>query len=267
MQIPDYRELMRGELIKRSNFHPRFSLRSFARFLALEPGHLSRVLKGQRNISSGKARLIAEKLFNTHEERDYFVGLVDYQLAKKPMLKEIALRRLTDTQVPPLEANLSLDSFRFIADWYHFPILDLTSVEGFDFKPVKIAKYLGISEREAAEAVERLLRLGLLKRQGRIYTRSQKVFSTPTDLPSEAIRRYHRQMIEKARSAVDEQTVHERYLRAKTLSFNRRDLDKYKKLVEEFMSKASRLATTSRSKDSVYQINVQIFDFKARTNQ
>ncbi len=264
MQIPDYRELMKNELARRSNYHPKFSLRSFARFLTLEPGHLSRVLKGQRNISSGKARLIAEKLFQSFEERDYFITLVDYQLAKKPMLRELALKRLSETVQPPPETNLDLDSLRAITEWYHFPILDLTAIDGFDFKTSEISKYLGITDREASEAVNRLFRLGLLKRHGRKYVRTQKVFTTPTDVPSEAIRAYHRQMIQKALTAVDEQSVDERYLRAKTLAMRKQDLPKYKKLAEEFMSKVSRIAQAPKTNDSVYQVNIQLFDFKSR---
>ncbi len=50
--------ILSSELKKKQGFNPRFSLRSFARKLKLNPGELSSLLKAKRPISNKRAKEI-----------------------------------------------------------------------------------------------------------------------------------------------------------------------------------------------------------------
>jgi uncharacterized protein (TIGR02147 family) len=265
MNVPDYREILKDELLLRCKNNSLYSLRSFARFLMMEPGQLSRVINRKKNISLATARLIAERLFTEEKRKNLFLDLVEYNLAKKEQAKELAYKRIAKKLRNQPEINLQLDALEVISNWYHLPILELSEILGTDFKSTKVAFFLGISEIEARSAIGRLISVGLLKKNGESYQRTHTVLNTATDIPSKYIRQFHQQMISKSLASVEGQSVDERYLRGKTISIAKKDLPKFKELVEEFMSQVTDLNENSkRDKDSVYQINLQMFDLKNR---
>lgn len=265
MLVPDYREIMKEELLQRCKSNSLYSLRSFARFLSMEPGQLSRVLNRKKNISLPTARLVAEKLFLEEKRKNLFLDLVEYNLAKREQAKEMAYQRIARKLKGRPEINLQLEKVEVIATWYHLPILELVDVLGSEFKSSKVAFFLGLPEIEARCAIDRLVSVGLLAKNEDGYQRTHAVLNTPTDIPSKFIRKFHQQMIQKALASVEEQSVNDRYLRGKTLSIAKQDLPKFKELVEEFMAQVSELNDASkRAKNSVYQINLQMFDLKNR---
>jgi uncharacterized protein (TIGR02147 family) len=61
-QYLDYREYLRDELGQRVQANPQYSLRAFARDIAIAPQVLSLVLNGKKNISSEVAIELAKKI-------------------------------------------------------------------------------------------------------------------------------------------------------------------------------------------------------------
>ena len=58
----DYKMFLRGELHKRCQKNPNYSLRGFARALQIDPGILSRVLANKRTFSDRVARRVIKNL-------------------------------------------------------------------------------------------------------------------------------------------------------------------------------------------------------------
>lgn len=265
-----YRELLKGELSKRCEKRAGYSLRAFARDLGLDPAQLSRILSGKKNLSLLSAQSVSEKLFSASEDREVFVAAVELAIAKKPSLRDRALKKLSSLHSNASSMNeamtLSLESIKVISDWYHFAILDLTKVKGVAHTPAAFAQYLGISEIEVKLAIERMTKLGLMEKRGTRFVKTKAKLVTPSDTPNVALRRFHSQMIEKAVHSLETQTVHERYVVGKTLSIRKEDIPKYKSLVEDFFSKVSSLVLASGTSEpnALYQLNVQFFDLRRR---
>ena len=238
----DYRTLLKSELLRRQSAKPHYSLRAFARSLGVNPSFLSAVLHGKRNLSLEKLAAVAQKLGLSSDE---IMGLLPRQFLD-----------LDDSQ--PRTETLALDRFRVIADWYHFALLELAQTLGFDPKPAAIAKRLGITATEASQAVERLLRLGLLRQAGTRLLRTKSFIITPSNTPNSALRLFHAQHLERAKLALETQTVDERDITGVTIPLDPEFIPQIKDEIQRFRRRLSRMALRSKGKE-VYHLSISLF--------
>jgi uncharacterized protein (TIGR02147 family) len=265
-QILSYRQDLKSKLAERCDRKVGYSLRAFARDLSYGPSQLSRVMNGKQHLSVATAQIVAERLFDSELDRDLFMAKVEYEGATRESLKSAALtklERLGSLQSTDSTLLLQQDAFHFISDWYHIPILDLMTLHVAPKTPKGVARYFGISHMEAKLAIERLIRLGMLKEDKGRWIKVHSRLVVPSGAPSASIRKFHRKMIEKALEAIDGQAVEQRTLMGRTIAIAPKDLSKFRAMIDDFSSKLSELAATSRPRSKLYQINVQMFDLEA----
>ena len=65
----------------------------------------------------------------------------------------------------PNYGELQIDIFNLISDWHHYAILSLGDIKPNRANPKWISAQLGITLRDASNAFDRLLRLGLIKKK------------------------------------------------------------------------------------------------------
>lgn len=148
----EFKTYLQEELVLRCQRNPAYSLRSFAKTVGLSPSFLSKILNGQRRITPAVFQKISTHL---NLEPALFSSFGEGEEPKPE--SEMKLR------------NLELEYFKLISDWYHYAILELTNVEGFQDSPQWIAAKLGINVNQAKSALDRLLQLELLEyRQGKL---------------------------------------------------------------------------------------------------
>jgi len=243
------------ELKQRQVGNPRYSLRAFAQTLGLSPAHVSKVLRGEKRLSLDAAVKVATRLRYSENETRQFCELVSRDQVKDESLKrQIGWSDADDAEFPPL----SMDGFQVIADWYHCALRELTDCRDFDPSPAAVAGRLGITEQEASGALNRLVRLGLLKKQGGTYRKTAESFSASGQRPSHAIRHFHSQMLQKAREALDAQTMDERDISGITLAIAPDKIDLAKEEIRRFRRRMAKCLDTKRP-SSVYQLNIQFF--------
>ena len=251
----DYRDQLSAELARRRMANPQYSLRAFARGLELSPAFVSKLLRGEKDISMEKALSVAEKLGYNETQTAQFCQLVQIAKAKTPGLKDA----LGGSSNPDGEfAAVSLETFQVISDWYHYAILELATCAGGELTGKLISERLGISIAEARAAMNRLIRVGLLKNTGGRWKKSDPFIATPTDRPNRALRNFHTQMIEKAKVAIETQPVEERDITGTTLAISADKVELAKKEIRNFRRKMAKLLASSKPTE-VYQLNVQFF--------
>lgn len=253
----DYRDFIRRELEERSQLNPRFSLRAFARILDLSPSFLSEVLSEKRGLSVDVAANIGKKLGLSNHELAYFCDLVMEKHARTDAARSIAQYKVS-RQVHPKYYEIQLESFQVISEWYHYAILELTALKDFKSSPKWIAKKLGIKELEAKHAVERLMRLGLLKETRGKLTKTNKSIETPTDTPSEGLKRFHKSILVKASEALLTQDVNERDITAITMAIDKNKLKDAKAKIKKFRKHLCEFLESDEATD-VYTLSVQLF--------
>jgi uncharacterized protein (TIGR02147 family) len=255
----DYRALLKDELEKRCKKNTRYSLRAFARDLGVSSARLSLVLAGKGGLSVERAHKIARILGLNETEREHFATLVEATHGRSAVTRELATVKLRQFEVPVYQ-QIQADAFRVISDWYHYAILELTVVDGFKPDPAWISKALGIAEMEAKLAVERLERLDLIEwKAGTLVAKTG--FTASTDgIPSESLRKFHQQILNKASEAIVLQTVEERNLSSITLAFDRSKMPEAAERIRRFRREFDRDMAAPQGADSVYCLAIQFFD-------
>ncbi len=268
----NYRAYLKSTLVERISKNPAYSLRAFAKTLGIQPSQLSEIYSGKKNLSLQAALKTAKKLGLNQKETDYLCTLVQYEATKSEELKSSLNERLKQLNEKYELRDLSIDVFKAISDWYHIPILEMSTLHctlsdlqganppGFQFTPDKIAKRLGITVHEASAAIERLERLELLekdKKRGYRKVHSNALFKS--NKPNTALRLFHKQMLEKAIESLESQTPQEKYIGSQTFSIDLTQLEQAKTLADEFRKKLVLLFSKGKTKTETYHLGIQLF--------
>lgn len=234
--------------------NPQFSLRAFARLVDVSPAVLSRILSGKRKLTFNLAVRIADALLLGPMEREY---LYSFYLTPNAVNAEGSESRR--------EKELSIDCFNAMKEWYHYGITQLLYIKEFNDDPKWIAKMLSISELEAKLAIDRLLRLEILKRDedGRLY-RTSTHLSTSTDIASSGIRHFQKQILEKSIHSLESDDITERDITSITIAINEENIPEAKAEIKKFRMKMSEFLATGE-KTRVYNLGIHLIPLSKST--
>ncbi len=246
--------------------NPQFSLRAWARQLGLpHVTMLSMVLNRKRrllpNLSSKIGEHFVQKESFSENQARYFDMLVLFANARTTEEKAFYQKVLSSLRPDQTFLSLQLDHLRFISDWYHIAILEMTHLKEFNSDPRWICLRLGdsVSQSQVSEAIDRLVRLGLLERTSDNGLRKTTArLATPSDIPDKGLRKFHSQMMQKALEALERQTVSERDITGHTLVTSLSKIPVAKTMIREFRRRLADFLETPEG-DALYQINIQLF--------
>jgi uncharacterized protein (TIGR02147 family) len=243
----------------------KFSLRAWSRQLGYSnPSLLSNVLKGERKLNLKSARKISDNLRLEADGRKYFDLLVLIQNCKTTEEKKIYLDLIDSLRPESLTTpqTLSVEAFRIISDWYHTAILEMVELSDFQNDLQYISRRLGgkVSLTNINKAISRLKKVDLLKEteNGELKRVKDNSFLLENHVPSEAIRYFHRQMIEKAQESIEGQPIGERYLHGTMISLKKDDFKKAQKIIQKAHAELLKLSCTGNG-DELYYFNSQFF--------
>lgn len=251
LEQSSYASILRDELARRTQANPRYSQRAFARDLGLSPGEVSEVLRGVRKLSLRSVLRIAKSLSLNEAETRHLGYLVQWERASG-----------VDKEVLPGPArrqSLSTTMFNLVSDWYCFAILNLADCEGFRWNVKWIAKRLSISAAEVAAGLDRLEQVGLVERKNGRYSVCRDYVLSPDGIPSEAIRNFHRQILQKASRALDLQKISEREISGVGFAVDPKSLPAIKKEISSFLDGMVAKYGRGRHLKEVYQCEVALF--------
>lgn len=242
----DGRTLLLNELTVRKSRNAAYSLRAFARDLSVSPAALSQYLSRKRELSNKNTALIIERLRLSPAE-----------------MRVMTAARAAKARAPIEREMIDEDSFRMISDWISLAVLNLAQVRGSRSRADWISERLGVSQTEAAAAVERLLRLKLISvRKGRMR-RTSRAFATTHDVPSAAIKKFHSSILEKAARSLLETPIDRRDITAIVMPVEENKLREAKAIIQKMRRKIADLVTTE-SAEEVYVLSVQMFPLSTR---
>jgi uncharacterized protein (TIGR02147 family) len=248
------RQFLSEELARRIRVNSRYSQRAFARQMGLSAGELSEILRGKRALSLRSALRVASALGLSPAETRHLITLAQLEKSAK-------FGTLLPSDSPediPSRQKLTLEMFHVVSDWVCFALLNLADTKGFRMDALWIAKRLAISPAEAQVALDRLERVGLIERvDGELRVTPDYVIS-PSGIPSEAIRNYHRQILKKASEALELQAVTEREFTGSGFAIDPARLPELKKAIARFQDE---IVTRFSSRDGreVYHLELALF--------
>lgn len=267
-ECDSYRTYFKRLLINKQKKNSKYSMRAFAQQLGVAPSMLTELFRGNRNLSAENALRLAERLKLSQSEAEYLQLLVQYESARSPELKATFLEKLKGLNPQGAIRDLSVDQFKMISIWYHLPILELCFVSNFKLTAESAAKGLGISKHEAELALSLLENLELIEKTPQEhYIRRDEELHFSSEAPNGALRKFHRQMLEKAMDSLEDQTPQEKVIGSRTFAFDSEALPEAKKLMNEYFAKLMALSDKCKKRTEVYHSGVQVFKITKLENK
>lgn len=260
----DYREFLHDYYLFHKKRNSSYSYRLFARKAKLgSPNYLKLVVDGKRRITDRTLYQFARGLGLTRDEEKYFRELVMYQEVSDPDSKELHLRALLKYQEKQRTPTpLKAEKVKFLLDWHHAVVRELIALKDFKEDFAWIAKRLGskISEAQAKESVELMLRLGLVQRDEHGKLEQNEPLLTSTDeVPSQVIRGLHRTYLRKAMNSIFGVSMERRELSGLVLAVPNHRTRELKEEIKEFRKKLNRKYGLDKDGDEVYYVGLYLF--------
>lgn len=252
----DYRKVLHTEMQTRKLRNPSYNLSSFAKHLDIPSSRLSEILRGKVGLSAAKAAKICETLKFDAKETSLFLDLVSSEHARNPKEKKEAIKRV---KLHKQFIQYNQDQFNFIADWHHHAIIELIRLDNTK-TPLAISRSLSLDTKTTNEALARLIKMDIIVKEKKGFSVSSSNRKTSSDVPSEAIRKLHKQMLSKASDAIDLQEIANRNFSIIFFSFNKSQIKMAKEKIKNFRREFMEEFESAPGKDSIYCMGVQLFE-------
>lgn len=263
-EYSDYRSFLRAhsELKRKENKNWSYGL--WARKLKLKgTASLTMVINAQRSPGPKLTSSLAEYFNFGEKERRYFLDLVRLEKANNdPHLKVLLMEELKRLSPNKNVQFLDEKTFSAISCWYFYAIRQMCRMEttGIDADWFRDKLLFPVDVRKIRSALKTLQDLNLISfdQKKKKWQASETPLTISSDVQSEAIRRFHEDIITLAHSSIRKFSPGERELRALTLSFDQAKLPEVQSKIREFVDSISKEYAQDGG-DSVYQLGVQFF--------
>lgn len=260
----DYRRYLKDRYQEAKAGNPAFSFRYFSQHAGFSsPNFLKLVMDGKRNLSSDSIHKFAGAFKMSAREQRFFELLVLYNQATEPRQRQHYYQQLLEFPGYRQVHQLEQEQYAYLSHWYYPAIVELVTMPDFSEDTHWICEKLQhkISPKEARDAIDSLLSIGLLKcsADGKLE-QTHKSVTTGEEARSLAAYSFHEQILEQAKESVPIQSPEEREFAAITMAINESQLAGLKELLRDFRKLVMNfLGKETGSPTAVYQFSAQLF--------
>lgn len=262
LQYTNYRVFLHDYYAFKKSTSPAFSLRFFAAKAGLSShAHLKLVMDGKRNITKNTVVKIIQGLNLVDERATYFENLVFFNQAKTDKEKAFYYGKLVKSTPGSRLHKMDKAQFRIFTEWYHSVIREMVELRGFNPAPEWISRRLGgtISPAQAAESLKLLTSLGLISKTANGYRQSQSLITTDDEVNDLLVKQYHGQMLNLAKTSMENVSAEKRDISAVTFAIQRKDFPALKKHLQLMRKELLDFSSEAGSGEDVVQVNIQLF--------
>ena len=258
------RQFLLDALQEKQKSQSDFSVRKWAKEMGLTSHSiLVMILQGKRPLRMKHAAFLSKGLNLSTQEKLFLQALIQFDTAKSIEEKELCRLWLSELNPGGQYKTCEIDQFMVISHWVHMTILSMTNLKNFDGSAEQIHKLLKgkASIHEVRSALNRLYELKLIRRNsnGKVEATYERVTSKD-DVVNKGVREYHRQVIDLAKNAIEEQSVEEREFQSFSLGIPHERLVLAKTMIRKFRTQfVKAMSADTGSADDVYQFNLQFF--------
>ncbi len=265
----DYRRYFADTFEALRTENRRFSYRGFARLAgSTSPNFLQLILARKLNVGHSAVTALSAAFELSSKEEAYLETIVAFDHAKSHEEKDKYFRRILQTREYEGIQELRKRQYAYFSHWYVPVVRELVVLEEYSGDPEWIAERIipEISPSKAHKAVELLQSLGLIKWDAdrKRFTQVRKSVSTPSEVLSVAITKYHKDLIRLGRESIERFGPDERDIRSVTLGLSREGYEELKRRQEAFWKEILDFAQSREGTDRVYEMNMQLFPVTGR---
>lgn len=260
----DYRDYLKSLYLQIKKLKSNYSYLLFAEDLGFSKTNvLHLIIQGKRPLSVKAGKKIATGLKLSGVDKNYFDILVQYQNARDSQKREQLFKKLLSAKNKSLGSIEDKSKLEFFSEWYHPTIYEMSYLDDFQADASWIADRLNARLRpeQIRKSLQLLESLNLIyfdKTSDRYHPTEGDV-STGDEIASVAVIRYHQKLIEMGKESLTRISEDLRDVSSITVCVSEEMAERLKEEVRTFRKKMLMLAKESKSMDTVYQMNVQLF--------
>lgn len=227
-QTPYYIVKLAHVLESKKELNKQYSMRSLAKKIGVDPGTLSRILKSERIPSMQLAQQIAAILnFDSEETKLFLDSLAQQKWSHQP-----------ENTAAQASYEVELEHYRFLSDWIHYAILELTFTHDFRYNNEWMAMRLNRSTKDVESAVKRLISLGLAKEdQGSLIKTNSRLTTSHKHKTTQPLKNLQKDLLQNALDCIDSVDFKDRASVSMTMAINVGNIEKAKSYFVEFSEK------------------------------
>ncbi len=260
-----YRKIVETYYKEAKEKNKRFTHKEFSNLCGFSSGNHSKlVMTGKINLGTDVALRYSQAMKFDTRAAGYFVSLVALTHAKTS--EEFARNHkiVKDLRAGEGITEISEEQHLILSDWFYFTIRELLCLKDFTPTGDWISQRMGgqISSREASAALRQLLNVGLIKNQGNHWEQSTTHIKTQDEIPSGALRNFHKKILAHSANAIDQIPVNKREFLASSIAITEEMVPELKLKIKAFHDQILLWAdnkTRQSPAEMVYQMNSQFF--------
>ena len=263
----DYREFLKDYYNAKKETNPAFSLRVFSDKIGFKAkDFISRVMNGDKNLSSQSIPKVASGLRLGKHETEFFIALVKFNQAETTEERNAAFNEmqavLKVVRFAEKQQLLGHTQYMVYSDWRHLIIRSLIGMFGFDGDYETLAKRVHprITAEEAKKSVKLLEDCMLIKKdKGGNYTLTENAITTGDRTSRLALRGYHQQCLKLAADSIDRDPPGTRHISGLTLGISQEGYERIVERINAFRKEIALIAEEDESSDKVFQLQFALF--------
>ncbi len=241
------------------------TLRSLSKKLQLKShASLSLVISGERQISKQVLPKLIELMSLGEQEALYFETLIDYRRSKTESSKVFYSKKLGD--INPKKDNVFFEHTQALTAFSNpisILIIELIQLHDLTYDPLYFVSKSAIKtdKFEVTECLDTMIELGIIYYDKKNFLRTKhKNISTPDEIKSIMIQKFHKKICLIASSALDQVDFRERFFSSIALRFDLSEMSRAQEMIDQFIVKFSKEFEADPKKTSeIYQFNFQLF--------
>ena len=263
----DYREFLKDYYNAKKEANQAFSLRVFSDKIGFKAkDFISRVMNGDKNLSSQSIPKVASGLRLGKHETEFFIALVKFNQAETTEERNAAFNEmqavLKVVRFAEKQQLLGHTQYMVYSDWRHLIIRSLIGMFGFDGDYETLAKRVHprITAEEAKKSVKLLEDCLLIKKdKGGNYTLTENAITTGDRTSRLALRGYHQQCLKLAADSIDRDPPGTRHISGLTLGISQEGYERIVERINAFRKEIALIAEEDESSDKVFQLQFALF--------
>ena len=263
----DYREFLKDYYNAKKEANPAFSLRVFSDKIGFKAkDFISRVMNGDKNLSSQSISKVASGLRLGKHETEFFIVLVKFTQAETTEERNGAFEEmqaiLKVVRFAEKQHVLGHAQYMVYSDWRHLTIRSLIGMYGFDGNYEALAKQVHphITAEEAKKSVKLLEDCQLIKKgkDGK-YELTESAITTGDRTSRLALRGYHQQCLKLAADSIDRDPPGSRHISGLTLGISQEGYERIVERINAFRKEIALIAEEDQNSDKVFQLEFAMF--------
>ena len=263
----DYRDFLKDYYNAKKEANPAFSLRVFSDKIGFKAkDFISRVMNGDKNLSSQSIPKVASGLRLGKHETEFFIALVKFNQAETTEERNSAFGEmqavLKVVRFAEKQHLLGHAQYMVYSHWRHLTIRSLIGMYGFDGDYEALARRVHprITAEEAKASVKLLEDCMLIKKgKNGKYVLTENAITTGDRTSKLALRGFHQDCLKLAADSIDRDPPGTRHISGLTLGISQEGYERIVERINAFRKEIALIAEEDENSDKVFQLQFALF--------